>query len=125
MLKDLRYFHAYGEDQSEIEFLEKSPAIKFLNGDKQAYNTWNEKKNKVTNDNIHNQQHFTNLIKSLDEGYDPRYPIVISAQNTIFDGFHRASYLYHKYGADYKIKVLKIYGFWQDPKLLDSRIKED
>ena len=53
---------------------------------------------------------FDKTIKNLEKGYDPRKGIIIiNANNVIADGAHRASVLFHKYGQNYKVKVLRIF----------------
>lgn len=55
---------------------------------------------------------YKNLIKTLDKkGYNSKKYIILNQNNSILDGQHRACYLLHKYGKNYKVKVLKIYEY--------------
>ena len=49
------------------------------------------------------------LIKSIDENdYDPaKCAITVRKNNIIIDGQHRAAVLYHKYGGNHKVLVVR------------------
>ncbi|MCQ2562596.1 MAG: hypothetical protein MJ158_03220 [Alphaproteobacteria bacterium] len=55
---------------------------------------------------------YKTLIKSIDKnGYDPSKSVICISgdDNFILSGWHRASYLYYKYGPDYELLVVKIW----------------
>lgn len=88
---------------------EVSP-YKYLQGDKEEYlNYAKVHKNHPKLPNM-TAERFDNLVKDIEEkGYDEKSVIIVNKKNSILDGQHRACYLYHKYGGDYKAKVLKVY----------------
>ena len=49
-----------------------------------------------------------NLEKTMDNGYDiSKAAIVLKKDNTLIDGYHRCAALYHKYGGNHKILVVR------------------
>ena len=70
------------------------------------------------------QERFDSLIQSIDaNGYNPHFVIVLDQNNIIYDGQHRACYLMHKYGGDYRVPVLKITSLTQAHPMLHKFYK--
>ncbi len=92
--------------------ISESNCLTFLNGNKKAYEKYNKFKNDTyAKDSIHSNERFSSLINQLNKKhYNPKYVIVVNGHNTIMDGQHRACWLLNKYGPDYEIQVIKIYG---------------
>ena len=64
-------------------------------------------------DNPHSEKRLISLIESINKnGFDSRYKIFVDLVNHIMDGYHRASWLYNKYGPDYELEVVRVYGDW-------------
>lgn len=109
-LKDLVCcsFNKENECGDEVALLSKeNPHLQYVLGNKQALYATRCKNNK---------HHFAcgdydKLIHKLEkEGYQPEKGIiVINKENMIRDGLHRASWLAHKYGGNFKIKVFKTF----------------
>lgn len=91
--------------------ISQSNCLTFLNGDRAAYDNYNNSKREIMHDYFHSAERFEHLVKTLNEvGYNNEYPIIVNGANTILDGQHRACWLLKKFGPDFKIKVVKIYG---------------
>lgn len=95
--------------------ISESNCLTFLRGNKKEYEQYNKFKNDTyAKDSIHSNERFSNLIKQLNKKhYNPRYPIIVDGRNVIMDGQHRACWLLNKYGPDYEVQVIKIYGDWR------------
>lgn len=112
-LKNLYFQKFTGEDQEWILLpLTSSYVLQYLKGNKKPYYDDLELRSKFLKNDIHSETRMNKLIKSLKNGYNTKNIIIIDMYNHIMDGFHRASYLLYKFGPEYKIKVLRIYGNW-------------
>ena len=87
--------------------LQNSPAVKYLNGNKEAYQNYCDYKNSYNPDDLHSCERFEKLIASFNK--DNKIHIVVDKDNVIIDGRHRASIIYYK-DMNAVIPVLKIYG---------------
>lgn len=94
----------------KISILE-SPCYKFVCGNTQAYEDYMNFKNLNYSDgNSNSVERYRSLIKELNKKFDPKFVVVVDYENVILDGQHRAAWALRKFGPDFKIKVVKIYG---------------
>jgi hypothetical protein len=101
LLKDENSWHYYN--------ITELPEYKFLFGDENGYIEYINFINKFTSFQKHSVSKFKNLIESLDKhGYNNKNIIFVDIQNNIIAGKHRASWLYKKYGGDFKIDVIRV-----------------
>ena len=85
--------------------------LRFLNGERELYR---KQHIKIMGSEIKADEHikeFEGWIRDFEKhGYDTkRAIIVIDEKNNIWDGQHRASWLYWKYGPNHKVKVMQLY----------------
>lgn len=88
--------------------LEHSPGVRFLMGDRSGYDRMiqEEERSGVLQ---HSVEKFEALCRQMElYGYDERRRLVIWRNGQIRDGHHRASWLFHRYGAEFVIKALVI-----------------
>lgn len=103
----------YNEEGANNVPVSESPCLKLLEGDEEGYIQYIEyvkerKRQKLgVEDNTHSLERFKATINSLEKrGYVDCYIVVFG--NLIGDGQHRAAWLYHKYGNDKVIEVIKV-----------------
>ena len=91
--------------------LTRCPAYRYMQGEKDAYAKYMKLHEKYAPNSERSTERFEELVKSLDaNGFDMRNLVVVNCNCRILDGAHRASWLMNKYGEDYEMTVLKIYG---------------
>jgi hypothetical protein len=101
LLKDSKQWHYYN--------ITELPEYKFLFGDEKGYIEYLTFINKFMSFQKYSVSRFKNLIESLDKhGYNKKYIIFVDIQNNIIAGKHRATWLYKKYGGDFKLDVIRI-----------------
>lgn len=85
--------------------VDKTPAFRYLNGDRQNFVTYNQ----FNYFGINNKDRLLNLLSSIKDNNYPhkkKYVILFNGQNIVRDGQHRAAVLAHLYGIDARIKVM-------------------
>jgi len=85
--------------------IDKTPAFRYLNGDKKDFVTYNQ----FNYFGINNKDRLLNLLSSIKDNNYPhneKYAILFNGQNIVRDGQHRAAVLAHLYGIDAHIKVM-------------------
>lgn len=71
---------------------------------------------KYNPEHVHSLERICELQQNLDKnGYDPKYVLFIDVSSTLMDGIHRASWLLSKYGADFEVELIVLYGDWWKP----------
>ena len=90
--------------------IQETKVYKWLISDRDKNYSWNYNEANVylPESKKKSQKRMENLIVSLAEKYDPsKCVICVRKNNTLIDGQHRAAALYHKYGGDYKVLVVR------------------
>jgi hypothetical protein len=85
--------------------VDKTPAFRYLNGDRQDFVTYNQ----FNYFGINNKNRLLNLLNSIKDNNYPhkeKYAILFNGQNIVRDGQHRAAVLAHLYGINARIKVM-------------------
>ena len=85
--------------------VDKTPAFRYLNGDKKDFATYNQ----FNYFGINNKDRLLNLLSSIKDNNYPhkeKYAILFNGQNIVRDGQHRAAVLAHLYGINAHIKVM-------------------
>ncbi|MDR1015507.1 MAG: hypothetical protein LBL86_11115 [Coriobacteriales bacterium] len=99
----------FGHPPEPVKIPDTEPYQYLLNNDKETYRVYCE----WHQDNhlpFMTEERFDALVRSIKEnGFDPKYPVVVSADNVIIDGQHRACCLYHEKGGDFMVPVLRIH----------------
>lgn len=109
-ISELKFIKLTSQGDSVVP-LSKCPAYQHLQGDKEAYPKYMKLYQKYQPETERSEQRFMELLESLDkDDYDASSLIVVNGINKILDGAHRASWLMNKYGEDYVVTVLKLYG---------------
>lgn len=113
-IKDLFCMYFTKQKKWEKRPIGESNCMTFIHGNKQAYTQYNSFKQLYgKGDNFHNIEHFTSLIQTLEQkSYNHMFPIIVDGENIIMDGQHRACWLLNKFGLEYEIETVKIYGNW-------------
>lgn len=113
-LRDLTFQKFVGGDKKWVLLpMSDSPVVAYLQGNKEPYYLDAALRKAQLDDNPHSEKRLISLIESIDkQGYDNRYKIFVDSVNHIMDGYHRASWLYNKYGPDYEVEVIRVYGDW-------------
>ncbi|MBR2273454.1 MAG: hypothetical protein IJ864_01275 [Alphaproteobacteria bacterium] len=80
----------------------------YLSGNKNAYQEYCQVNSETSKFDM-SENRFTNLISSLEKGFDERkVPVIHGAQNILMDGQHRLCYLLKKYGESHEITCLHL-----------------
>ena len=109
-LSELRFSKLTSQGYLNVP-LSRAPAYQYLEGDTGAYDRYMQLHEKYHPDSERDPRRFQALLDSLGRSdYDSSSIIVVTASYQILDGAHRASWLLHQHGPDYRIKVLKLYG---------------
>ena len=93
---------------TKVVSIEKTPAFKFLQGDKDEFLKYNQYNYLNTNNE---ERLFANLkyIKKYGYPLNGEYIVLFNGQNYVRDGQHRAAILAYLNGSDAKIKVMRFY----------------
>ena len=105
-LKDLRVPCGH----RKICSIPETKIYKWLNSDRsESYDRYyNEAGVYIPESQKQSRKRMENLVISLAEKYDPsKCVIVVRKNNAIIDGQHRAAVLYHKYGGDHQVLVVR------------------
>ena len=105
-LKDLRVPCGH----RKICTIPETSVYKWLISDREQPYFWNynEANVHIPKSKENSQKQMKNLVISIAKKYDPSVCVIaVRKNNTIIDGQHRAAVLYHKYGGDYKILVVR------------------
>lgn len=93
-----------------VDRIENHPAVSYFRGDSMPYIKYMEMNDKFNPMHEHSVERLEELNKNLEaNGYDSKMLIVVNGANVILDGAHRASWLFSKQGANFRVNVLKVY----------------
>lgn len=108
-LSDLKFIVMKNVHNDLIQYstvsVDKTPAFRYLNGDTQAFVTYNQ----FNYFGLNNKDRLLDLLSSLKSNgypYQGKYLILFNGQNIVRDGQHRAAVLAHLYGIKLRIKVM-------------------
>jgi hypothetical protein len=86
--------------------IQKTPVYKYLIGDTENYENYKH----YNYFGIDNPGRINSILRSIQDNkypYKNKHIILTSGQNIIRDGQHRAAVLYHLYGGDCKVKIMR------------------
>lgn len=111
LIKDLNVL-LYDGNSWTIKHLAEHPAyLYYTEKNPIPYNNYMSNLRKIGIDNEHSVEELDSLKEKLDKvGYDKKSVIFVDGNNCILDGSHRSTWLYAKYGEEYKVTIVKIYG---------------
>ena len=87
--------------------IEKIPAFKYLNGNKEEFLSYKQK-NLIDKNNIERINRTLTSIKKNGYPFNDQYIVLFNKQNIVRDGQHRIAALAHLNGLNSKIKVMRI-----------------
>lgn len=109
-LHELRCQLFNGVDWDVVRLIDH-PAYQYLCGNENAYTEYMELNKKYNPDHVHSVTRFQNLVKELEcNGFHEKEMLVVNGKLKLMDGIHRACWLLKKYGGDYEIQALRVYG---------------
>ena len=104
-LKDIRKLTP---DRKKVPITETAVYKNFFASEKNPYLCLNEADIYVSPKIKNSKLKIENLEKTMKNGYDiSKAIIVLKKDNTLIDGYHRCAALYHKFGGDHKILVIR------------------
>jgi hypothetical protein len=86
--------------------IHKTPVYRYLTGDTEDYKKYNQ----YNYYGINNPDRINAILQSIQENkypYKDKYVVLTNGQNIIRDGQHRAAVLFHLYGGEHKIKIMR------------------
>ena len=103
-LKDIRRKRYDGS----VVTIEECEPYRYLLGEVEQYGIYCENNLKESGYDM-SRSRYDALAQSMEKMYDPRcMPVVAGRNNILLDGQHRCCWLYHKFGPEYEINVLKL-----------------